>query len=312
MLVADALKHRHPGIVVEIKIIKTTGDVNQSPIPLNTVGKSWFTGEIEQALLKGEIDLAVHSLKDISLTPVAGLQTVTVLERADPRDVLISRAGASCPRLADLSSGAIIGTDSVRRKMLILEQRPDLVVKSIRGNVDSRIKKMHAEAPAEHYDALVLAAAGLERLGILDVATEFFDPTFFVPVSGQGVLAAQIRDGKISAGAGVEGVDRAELLDLIHSIQHMPTHIAAEAELAFSRTIGGGCKMPIGCYAQVTGVEDTIVGAKGDTSVIATSATITIHAVMENPDTHRVLRKTISGKASDAIQLAEELARNFL
>ena len=274
-LVSDALKHHYSELIIETKIIKTEGDINQSPIPLDTIGKSWFTAEIEQALTNGEIDLAIHSLKDMSLQIPFGLTTTAVLERADPRDVLISK---SAKHLADLPAGAIIGTDSVRRKVLLLNKHPNLIVKSIRGNVDTRIKKLHSE----NYDAIVIAAAGLERLGMLDVVTEFFDQTTFLPASGQGILAAQTRS------------DRNDILELLHNIEHVPTQIAAQAELTFSRAMGGGCKLPIGCFAQVK------------------ENTISIHAVVGDLNSNKVLRKSIDGSLSEAVHLAEELAKKFL
>ncbi|HUC31165.1 MAG TPA: hydroxymethylbilane synthase [Candidatus Paceibacterota bacterium] len=274
-LVADALTAGHPGIAVQIKAIVTKGDLNQAPIPLDTIGKNWFTAEIEQALLKGDIDIAVHSLKDLPPETPEGIITIPVLERADPRDVLISKSGLL---LADLPHGAVIGTDSIRRKILLKERRSDLTVRSIRGNVDTRLKKL----ADEDYDALVLAAAGLARVGISSVITEFLDPAVFIPAIGQGALAAQVRK------------DRAELLEAVHGIEHAPTRIAAEAEQAFSTTVGGGCKLPIGCYARVEGDRITIDGFIG------------------NADSYIIARKSTHGPARDGIRLAEELAKELL
>jgi hydroxymethylbilane synthase len=181
-LVAAALKQAHPRLEVGIKIIATKGDTNQAPIPLDTVGKAWFTAEIEQALQSGDIDIAVHSLKDLPPELCPGLISLPVLERADPRDVLVSKAAVP---LAALPRGAVVGTDSLRRKAALLLERPDLRVESVRGNVQTRLRKLH-EQP---YDAIVLAAAGLERLGDLTLVTEFLEPSRFVPAIGQGVLA---------------------------------------------------------------------------------------------------------------------------
>jgi hydroxymethylbilane synthase len=274
-LVIQALAKKYPALAVETKVITTKGDVDQSPIPLDTVGKSWFTSEIEQALVDGSIDIAIHSLKDLPPETALGLTTVVVLERGDPRDVLISKSGM---HLAYLPQGAIIGTDSIRRKVSLLDQRPDLIVKSVRGNVDTRIKKLHEE----NYDAIVLAAAGLDRLGILNLATEIFDPTIFSIAPGQGILAAQSRE------------DDKDVLALLRAIQHEPTWIAAEAEQAFSRAIGGGCKLPIGCYAKIDG------------------DTITIYGMMGSDDGKKVAKKSASGPVGEAVDLAEALAKEIL
>lgn len=273
-LVIQALAKKYLALTVETKIITTKGDVDQSPIPLDVVGKAWFTGEIEQALIDGSIDVAVHSLKDLPLETAPGIATVIVLERGDPRDVLISKSGAS---LAYLPNGATIGTDSVRRKVSLLAERPDLIVKSIRGNVDTRIKKLHEE----NYDAIVLAAAGLERLGMLNLATEFFDPMIFSIAPGQGILAAQARKDDTN-------------LELLRAIQHESTRVAAEAEQAFSRAIGGGCKLPIGCYAKIE------------------ADVITIYGMTGSDDGKKVMKKSTSGLISEAVHLAEALAKEIL
>jgi hydroxymethylbilane synthase len=274
-LVVDALKERYPHVDVRLQIFITKGDINQSPIPLDAVGKDWFTAEIEQALLKKEIDGAIHSMKDLSPETPHDLVILPVLERGDPRDVLISKSGLS---LKDLPQGATIGTDSARRKVLLLEMRPDIVVKSIRGNVDTRIKKLREEA----YDAIVLAAAGLERVGMLKVATEFLDPVIFIPAIGQGILAAQARR------------DRGEVLDMFRTIQHIATNISAEAERIFSSTIGGGCKVPIGCYARVE------------------RETVFMDAFIKNARAAGIRRKSASGATDSTKNIAESLARALL
>lgn len=274
-LVIDALKKKYPGVDIQSKTIITKGDLNQSPIPLDTVGKDWFTAEIEQALLKGEIDIAVHSMKDLPPEIPEEIVTLPVLERGDPREALVSRSGAA---LRDLPHGAVIGTDSVRRKVVLLEARPDLEVKSIRGNVDTRLRKLHDEP----YDAIMLAAAGLARVGMSDVITEFLDPAVFIPAIGQGILAAQARR------------DRGEVLEMLRAIQHAPTVLVAGAEQAFSAVIGGGCKTPIGCYAHVDG------------------NTILMDAFIQNDDDRKVRRKSMNGPLNSAKQMAEDLAHALL
>jgi hydroxymethylbilane synthase len=274
-LVADALRERHPELAIQIKVITTKGDVNQSPIPLDTVGKAWFTEEIEEALLRGEIDLAVHSLKDLPPQVSSGIAIILALKRADSREALISKSKV---RFSDLPKGSVVGTDSARRKVLILEQRPDLSVRSIRGNVDTRIKKLMTE----DYDAIMLAAAGLERIGMLDAATEILDPAVFIPAIGQGILAVQVKEGND------------EVVAMARELEDTATVMAADAEQAFSRAIGGGCKLPIGCFARLEGDEMFIDAAVGNDTFTGT------------------LRKSAQGKAAERSALAQKLAEDLL
>jgi hydroxymethylbilane synthase len=273
-LVADALYQRHPGLKVETKIITTKGDTNQSPIPLDTVGKAWFTAEIEQALQSGVIDIAAHSLKDLPPESGAGLMSLPVLERADPRDVLVSKSGH---KLGELPAGAIVGTDSLRRKAGLLLARPDLRVESVRGNVQTRLLKLREQ----HYDAIVLAAAGLERLDQLDIVTEYLDPAHFVPAVCQGVLAAEVRQ-----------TDH-ELVAVLAKLQHAPTLAAVKAEQAFSRIIGGGCKLPVACYARIDDDQARLFAMVGDSQGLNAELA------------------SASGKTAQAPAMAERLARKL-
>lgn len=273
-LVADALRKLDPKLAIKVKTIVTKGDTNTAPIPLDTIGKAWFTAEIEQALTNGEIDLAVHSLKDIPPEAPAGLVHLPVLERADPRDVLVSKTGA---KLAGLPHGALIGTDSLRRTALLLHYRTDLRVESVRGNVETRLRKLETDA----YDAIILAAAGLERLGRLHEVTEFLDPATFVPATGQGVLSVEIAAGN------------QQLLDLVKQLQHAPTLAAVEAEQAFTGIIGGGCKLPIGCYANIS------------------HNWISINAVIGSGDARTATIDSTEGPAAQAVALAQTLAHQL-
>jgi len=197
-----------------------------------------------------------------------------VLPRADAADVLVSKSGLS---LRNLRVHAIVGTDSARRKALLLAERPDLSVQSIRGNVDTRLKKLETG----NYDALVIAAAGLERLGITERITERFDPKTFIPAPGQGILAVEIKQ------------ERRDIAKILDKIIHKPTALAAEIERAFSKAVGGGCQLPIGCYA-----------------VIDTES-VHIYAVVGNADGSLVVRKSKGGRAADGKKLAEALAKEF-
>jgi hydroxymethylbilane synthase len=273
-IVIEALKELLPDLLIETKIITTKGDTNQAPIPLDTIGKAWFTAEIEEALMRGDIDLAIHSLKDVPPEIVTGTVVMPILERADPRDVLISKDGSS---LENLRQGAIIGTDSSRRRAQLLAIRPDLVVRSIRGNVDTRLRKLREE----HYDAIVIAAAGLARLGLLSVVTQFFPTERFVPAPGQGVLAAQVRS------------DDAALIEQLKRLQDTKTVAAVEAERAFIDTVGGGCKSPIGAYALV----------EGDL--------LTLYAMMAADDGTDVRHDSEVGSTADAADIGTRLARRM-
>jgi hydroxymethylbilane synthase len=244
-LVADALRKASPGLVIEVKTITTKGDTDQSPIPLDTVGKSWFTDEIEQELMEKRIDIAVHSLKDVPPETREGSLVMPVLRREDPRDVLVSKEALT---LDKLPQGAVVGTDSTRRRVQLLAKRPDLRVMSIRGNVDTRLRKLREE----NYDAIVIAAAGLARLSLLDVVTEFFDVETFVPAPGQGVLAAQIR------------ADDGEVLALLKNVQDPATVAQVEAERAFVEEAGSGCKSPVGACARVNGDSLELFGMIAD------------------------------------------------
>jgi hydroxymethylbilane synthase len=270
-LVIKALTARYPKLHIEVKIITTKGDLNQAPIPLDTVGKAWFTEEIEQALLSRDIDLAIHSLKDLPPDTPAGLTTLSLLERADPRDVLVSKSGKT---LAELPKGAIVGTDSIRRKALLLTVRPDLNVKSVRGNVDTRLKKLETE----DYDAVVLAAAGLDRLAMGNRINEYLEPSTFIPAIGQGILVGEVR------------ADDEALLNLLRPIQYSETEAAGAAEQAFSQIVGGGCKLPVGCYVRFADGKAVVSGMVG------------------TMDARHVVHKTKHGPANQAVKLARELA----
>lgn len=276
-IVRQALLKRNPDLTIETKVITTKGDRNMSPIPLDGVGKNWFTKEIEVALLSGDIDLAVHSLKDLAPEQPDGLTIWPVLKRDDARDALVPCEPGT--KLADMPQGAIIGTDSLRRKANLLHLRPDLVIRSIRGNVQTRLTKLRSEG----YDAVVLAAAGLERVGEQNSISEYFEPSEFVPAVGQGVLAVEVR------------TDDRELSAIITALQDAITVKAVAAEQVFSEAIGGGCKLPVGCY-----VEFDDVGH------------VTIYGLLGSDDATQATILSVSGSADKSQQLARDLASQLL
>lgn len=270
----DQLRLAHPDVAVDVQVVTTTGDASQET-PLAELGLGVFTKELEAALLNGSIDLAVHSLKDMSATQPEALAVAAVLEREDPRDVVVSRTGAT---LAELPAGAVVGTSSPRREALVRAARPDVMVMPVRGNVGTRIRKMQDGS----YDALVLAAAGLLRLGRLEEAAEHLDPQTFTPAVGQGAIAVQTRSGD------------GELLGILASLDHADTHAAVTAERAFLRAMGGGCRTPMGAYGVVDG---------GRLSVSGMAASV---------DGAQCYRATVSADAANADALGETLAQRLL
>ena len=231
---ALAAAHGIDAELIEIKVIKTTGDQIQDR-PLSEVGgKGLFTKEIEEALLAGAIDLAVHSSKDMPTVLPAGLILSTFLPREDPRDVLISRKAKS---VADLPKGATVGTASLRRQAMLLRKRPDLTIVPLRGNVETRLKKIN-EGQA---DATMLALAGLKRLGLTEHAAAVLSIDEFLPAVGQGAIGIETRESDENTRT------------MLAAINHPATAVALAAERAFLAVLDGSCRTPIGGHAIVTG-----------------------------------------------------------
>ena len=230
-LAVEALLRAYPALDVSEHVIKTTGD-QVTDLPLATIaGGGVFTSALETALLEGRIDLAVHSAKDLPTDLTPGLILAAYLPRADVRDVLISREGHT---LATLPHGALIGTSSPRRAAQLRAYRQDFQIRDLRGNIDTRI----AKALNGEYDAIVLARAGLDRIGRTDVISETLSLADMMPAPGQGAICLQVR---------------AASADLLHPVDHRETHAAVLAERAFLRALGGGCALPVAAYAYVTG-----------------------------------------------------------
>jgi hydroxymethylbilane synthase len=263
--VAARLRDRWPGLECCLERIRTTGD-KILDVPLAQMGgKALFVKEIEEALLAGRLDLAVHSMKDVPTELPPGLAIVAMPEREDPADVLISRTGA---RLAALPRGARVGTSSLRRQAQLLRHRPDLTIVGLRGNLDTRIRKLDGEG----LDAIILAAAGVKRLGLGHLVTEALPPEVLLPAVGQGALGIEVRaasrgaEEQRSRGADVEratwNVERGtlnvqrETLNVervVMVLDHRETHLAVRAERAMLRRLGGGCQVPIAGWATVEG-----------------------------------------------------------
>ena len=234
--VAEQLKARHLDLNVELRIFTTQGDKIQDR-PLQSVGDDgFFVRELEEALLRGEIDLAVHSLKDLPHQQPAGLVVPSIPGRYDACDVLVSRNGKT---LDELPQGAKVGTSSTRRASQLLAHRPDLQILPLRGNVDTRIRKLHEGDKGVEYDAIVLATAGIERLGRGDEITQKLPFTVMLPAPGQGALGPECR------------ADDENMLSLLALLNNAEAQAAVECEKSFLAALGGGCQTPVGCYAEV-------------------------------------------------------------
>jgi hydroxymethylbilane synthase len=265
---AELLKH---GFETRIEIIHTTGD-KITDVPLSKVGtKGLFTKEIEEALLADTVDLAVHSLKDMPTELPDGLTLSAIPDRQDPRDAVIGTP------LADLKHGARVGTSSLRRAAQLRQHRPDLVIESIRGNVDTRLRK---QAEGE-FDSIILAAAGLKRLGWSDRIAELLDPAFMIPAVGQGALAIETRtSGK--------GFDACKLLD------HQSTRLCVTAERAVLAQLGGGCQVPLGAHATHH------------------NKSLVVRARVVSPTDERSFSGSVEGPDSDPEVLGTKLAQKLL
>lgn len=272
--VMDRLRKLRPDWEWRVEKILTKGDRILHVTLSKLGGKGLFIKEIEGALLEGRVDLAVHSMKDLPAEIPEGLVIAAVTPREDPRDCLISRSGAG---LDELPSGAVVGTSSLRRQAQILARRPDLEVKPVRGNVETRLRKLEEG----QFDAIVLARAGLSRLGLEDRITEVLTVDKMVPAVGQGALAVQCR-----------GADDS-VLQLIRRINDPDTEKAVRAERAFLHAFQGGCHLPVAAYAQVE------------------EGKVRLEGLVASPDGRRVLRDREEGDGAEEVGrcLAQKLLR---
>ncbi|MDQ4120965.1 MAG: hydroxymethylbilane synthase [Acidobacteriota bacterium] len=254
------LKEKHPQISVELEIIKTFGDRQQNVSLTEIGGQGVFVKELETALLGKRIDLAVHSLKDLPTVLPDNLHIAAVLKREDARDALIVRKDLKANSISELPENAVIGTSSLRRASQIKSLRPDLTIKDLRGNVDTRIEKLDVG----DYDAIILAAAGLKRLGFENRIVAFLSFDEMLPQVGQGALAIETRQ------------DDSETNDLVSVLNDAETCACVEAERAFLRGLGGGCQFPIAAHAWIEENQMRLEGlvAKPDGSEILRDAQI--------------------------------------
>ncbi|MBW3553225.1 MAG: hydroxymethylbilane synthase [Gemmatimonadetes bacterium] len=276
--VRDHLLEAHPGLSVELRVVKTTGD-RVTDVPLSAIGdRGLFTREVDRLLLEDEADLAVHSLKDLPTRTEPGLAVAAVSRREDPRDVVVFRPDVP-PSLDDLPAGATVGTSSLRRRAQLLARRPDLSVQDLRGNLDTRL----ARVAAGDYDAIILAAAGIRRLGRAAGIGQWLEPPAWLPAVGQGALGIATRE------------DDTGTRDLVRVVEHAPTRRATTAERAFLAELEGGCQVPIGALAE-----------------LADDGTLTLHGLVASLDGERILRGMVRGAGADAAALGRRLADDLL
>ncbi len=273
--VKSELEKKYPGMTVTLTKIKTTGD-KILDVPLAKVGgKGLFVKEIEEAMLRNEIDIAVHSMKDVPTFFPDGLHLGAITKREDPRDAFLSRNGV---KFKDLPRGANIGTSSLRRQAQLMNIRPDFVIHQLRGNVDTRLRKLKEG----QYDAIILAAAGVKRLGLAENVTEYLEPEVSLPAIGQGALGIECR------------VDDRGLNDLIAFFNHAESRTCVTGERALLRKLEGGCQVPIGALGRL---EDSRIRVEG---------------IVASIDGREVLRDSAEGPASDPEAAGDELAEKLL
>jgi hydroxymethylbilane synthase len=259
---------------IEVVLISTSGDAVRDRPLAEAGGKGLFTKEIEEALLKGEIDIAVHSAKDVPTFLPPGLVLAAFPERADARDVFVSE---KFERLADLPAGAVVGSASVRREALVRRLRPDVFVKLLRGNVNTRLEKVASGA----FDGAVLALAGLERLGLSAGVKEVLDPEIFPPSVGQGAIAIEIR------------ADDTESAKLAAAIDDSSTSVALAAERAFLTVLDGSCRTPIAGHARLV------------------QGRVRFHGLIISPDGREAVETRREGLPADAVQLGADAGREL-
>lgn len=274
--IADCLRKQYEGIEVELEHIMTRGD-KILDVPLAKIGgKGLFTKELEVAMIENRIDLAVHSLKDMPTVLPEGLALTTITKRLDCGDALVS---PKYQTLENLPKGAKVGTSSLRRKAQLLNIRPDLDIHNLRGNVNTRLRKLEEE----NFDAIVLAVAGLKRLGFGDKITQIIPRKYCLPAVGQGALAIETR------------ADDEEIKNMLSFLYDDKTADATIAERAFLAQVEGGCQVPVGVYGEVN--EDN---------------TLTVEAVIGSLDGKTIIRDKVTGKRENASELGEDLAKKIL
>lgn len=273
--IASKLGEKYPHLTIEKKLMTTQGDkILDAPLA-KIGGKGLFTKELENAMLSGEIDLAVHSLKDMPVEVPAGLQISAITKREDPGDVLVS---PKYKLFSQLPQGAKVGTSSLRRKAQLLSVRPDLHICDLRGNVNTRLRKLEEE----NFDGIILAAAGLKRLGFGDRITDILDKKVCLPAVGQGALAVETR------------ADDQEINDLVDFLNDCNTVICTTAERSFLNRVQGGCQVPVGVYGTMQ------------------QAVLKVEGIIASLDGSKIYRDYMLGQPEEAYALGQQLADRLL
>ena len=269
--VVEALKNVAPEIEAEICVIKTSGDIMQDVSLAQIGGQGVFVKEIEEALLAGSIDLAVHSIKDVPGETPEGLIFAAVMQREDARDILVSRGNV---KMEFMPKGAKIGTGSLRRAAQIKAMLPDVNIFPLRGNIDTRLKKIETE----NLTGVILAAAGMKRLGYLEKITQYLPVELMLPAVGQGALGLQIRKGDT------------ELAGICGKLNHPQTAAEVSAERSYLRALGGGCRLPIAAYGLLEGKR------------------LTLEGLLAAPNGSEIIRDKVWGEIDEAEELGKKLA----
>jgi hydroxymethylbilane synthase len=273
--VASLLRETHPGLEVELLPMVTRGDIILDQPLAQIGGKGLFLKELERALLKGDADIAVHSMKDVPVEQVPGLEVEVMLERANPFDALLGREGQ---RLSELPAGACVGTSSLRRQCQLRSLRPDLSVADLRGNVNTRVRKLQEG----EYDAIILACAGLERLGMEQLITDTLSPPSWLPAATQGTIGIQCRSGDTA------------VIELVEPLKNPDAVLRTRAERTVATALQGSCQVPLAVYAELK--EDDL----------------SISALVGMPDGSRVLRSDRSGRSTEVDALSSAVADDLL
>jgi hydroxymethylbilane synthase len=280
----------------ELVRVTTQGDRDRTSPLASLGGTGVFVTAVREALLTGEVDLVVHSLKDLPTSPAEGIELACIPPRADARDALCSRDGADGPTLAQLPRGARVGTGSPRRGAQLLRARPDLEVVGIRGNVETRLSR--AQGPEADLDAVVLAAAGLLRLGRDAVITELLDPAVVLPAPAQGALAIEVRSGD------------SRLADACAAVDDPGTRACVSAERSLLRTLEAGCSAPVAAHATLGDGTRSSGGIRNHADSAPTS--LTLRALAISPDGTTVVEDSASGDPVDAERIGRELAQRLI
>jgi len=273
-IVMEALRRRRPGLTLDVHVIRTTGDRMQDVALAAIGGKGVFVKELEEALLERRIDLAIHSMKDVPALLPEGLEIAAMLEREDPRDVLISRGNFKLERIPP---GARIGTGSLRRGCQLKNIYTDVEIVPIRGNLDTRIKKIERD----NLDGIIVAAAGLKRMGWQERASQYIPPEIMTPAIGQGALGVEVRRGE-------------DVGEIVSVVNHGKTFTEVSAERAFLAVFGAGCQVPIAAYGQVEKDSITVTGLVGSL------------------DGRMLVKDRVRGPVAEAEQMGRLLAERIL